>query len=328
MRKNRGALWTTETRAVGAVIYDRPGKCFGFMRTPPSHPHSAFAQRNRFTSHSTLITRSSGLRGIRRVVLPQRGQSTGTPIATLSSSARERQSPLLIEPPTAWCGSMRPTRRNYDQPSPLAGVGSLLRARGVARCSLIYAAIESTASGRPVPERTAGLAVAYALVRQISPSTSGMPTSEKTRSTREPSRCVGRAGAGSRRFHAAGATHRTCAFASTNLDRDTRSIAYCCNRRSGFSLIARHLDNRSTAVRSPAKMCPFYRTTRVTAVERRRVPRDNGGAPPPVDAPWCAHLYTPVTRFAATAFAGGWRKLLCGGDLGRCEVIPNNRPKI
>jgi len=195
MRKNRGALWTTETRAVGAVIYDRPGKCFGFMRTPPSHPHSAFTQRNRFTSHSTLITRSSGLRGIRRVVLPQRGQSTGTPIATLSSSARERQSPLLIEPPTAWCGSMRPTRRNYDQPSPLAGVGSLLRARGVARCSLIYAAIESTTSGRPVPERTAGMAVTYALVRQISPSTSGMPTSEKTRSTREPSRCLGRAGA-------------------------------------------------------------------------------------------------------------------------------------
>jgi hypothetical protein len=108
MRKNRGALWTTETRAVGAVIYDRPGKCFGFMRTPPSHPHSAFAQRNRFTSHSTLITRSSGLRGIRRVVLPQRGQSTGTPIATLSSSARERQSPLLIEPPTAWCREHAP----------------------------------------------------------------------------------------------------------------------------------------------------------------------------------------------------------------------------
>ena len=107
-----------------------------------------------------------------------------------------------------------------------------------------------------------------------------------------------------------------------------RLFAYCCNRRSRFSLIARHLDNRSTGYQEPAKMCPFYRTTRVPAVERRRVPRDNGGAPPPVDAPWCAHLYTPVTRFAATAFAGGWRKLLCAGDLVRCEVNPSNRPRI
>ena len=58
-------------------------------------------------------------------------------------------------------------------------------------------------------------------------------------------------------------------------------------------------------------MCPFYRTANVPAVERRRIPRDNPGAPQPLDAPWCAHLYTPVTRVAATAFAGGWRKLLC-----------------
>ena len=67
--------------------------------------------------------------------------------------------------------------------------------------------------------------------------------------------------------------------------RDARFIAYCCNRRAGFSLIARHLDNRSTGYQELAKMCPFYRTTRVPAVKRRRVPRDNGGAPPPVDAP-------------------------------------------
>ena len=70
-------------------------------------------------------------------------------------------------------------------------------------------------------------------------------------------------------------------------------------------------------------MCPFYRTANVPAVERRRIPRDNPGAPQPLDAPWCAHLYTPVTRFAATAFAGGWRKLLCAGDLGQCEVMPS-----
>ena len=75
-------------------------------------------------------------------------------------------------------------------------------------------------------------------------------------------------------------------------------------------------------------MCPFYRTANVPAVERRRIPRDNPGAPQPLDAPWCAHLYPPVIRFAATAFAGGWRKLLCAGDLGQCEVMPSKRPKI
>jgi len=53
------------------VGYGRLGKCLGFIRTLPSHPHMAFAQRNRFTSHNTLTTRSSGLRRIRRVVVPQ-----------------------------------------------------------------------------------------------------------------------------------------------------------------------------------------------------------------------------------------------------------------
>ena len=75
-------------------------------------------------------------------------------------------------------------------------------------------------------------------------------------------------------------------------------------------------------------MCPFYRTANVPAVERRRMPRDDVGSPPPLDAAWCAHLFTPVTRFAATAVAGGWRKLLCAGDLGQCEVMPSKRPKI
>jgi hypothetical protein len=74
-------------------------------------------------------------------------------------------------------------------------------------------------------------------------------------------------------------------------------------------------------------MCPFYRFAPVPAVERRRIPRDNAGnPPPPFDVPWCAHLYTPVTQFAATALAGGWRKLCCGGNVDKCEVIPSKRP--
>ena len=36
-------------------IYCRSGEMLGFVRTLPSHPHVAFAQRNRFTSHSRLI---------------------------------------------------------------------------------------------------------------------------------------------------------------------------------------------------------------------------------------------------------------------------------
>ena len=66
------------------VGYGRLGKCLGFIRTLPSHPHIAFVQRNRLMSHSTLTTRSSALRGIRRAVLPQSGHCTDTPTPALS----------------------------------------------------------------------------------------------------------------------------------------------------------------------------------------------------------------------------------------------------
>jgi hypothetical protein len=75
-------------------------------------------------------------------------------------------------------------------------------------------------------------------------------------------------------------------------------------------------------------MCPFYRTTKVTAVERRTVTREGDARPPPMDVPWCAHLYSPVSQYAATVIAGGSRKLLCAGALAKCQVIPSRRPKL
>ena len=75
-------------------------------------------------------------------------------------------------------------------------------------------------------------------------------------------------------------------------------------------------------------MCPFYRTARVVGVERRRQPRNDAGLEPLLDAPWCAHLFTPVSRYAGTALAGGWRRLACGGDLDKCAVVGSKRPKI
>lgn len=78
--------------------YGRRGKCLGFIRTLPSHPHTAFAQRNRFTFHSMLTTRSSAVLEIRRAVLPQRGQRTGTPAPTSSYSGLVRNSLLAIKP--------------------------------------------------------------------------------------------------------------------------------------------------------------------------------------------------------------------------------------
>ena len=66
-------------------------------------------------------------------------------------------------------------------------------------------------------------------------------------------------------------------------------------------------------------MRPFYRIASVVGVERRRRTRKDVGLPPPVHAPWCAHLYTPVSRYATTAIAGGWRKLVCSGDLANAK---------
>jgi hypothetical protein len=75
-------------------------------------------------------------------------------------------------------------------------------------------------------------------------------------------------------------------------------------------------------------MCPFYRTAKVSAVERRRAARDGETVPPPMEVSWCAHLYSPVTKYTATVIAGGWQKLLCAGDLTKCQVIPSQRPKL
>ena len=107
-------------------------------------------------------------------------------------------------------------------------------------------------------------------------------------------------------------------------DARASNLRIAATGRHGLALSARACtDVQDSSMRH--EMCPFYRTTRVPAVERRRMPRDGRGSPPPLDAAWCAHLFTPVTRFAATTVAGGWGKLRCNGDLGRCEVLPSKR---
>ena len=101
-------------------------------------------------------------------------------------------------------------------------------------------------------------------------------------------------------------------------------LRIAATRRHGLALWV----TACTAVQEPSmrhEMCPFYRMTRVPAVERGRMPRDGPGSPRPLDAAWCAHLFTPMTRFAATTVAGGWGKLRCNGDLDRCEVLPSKR---
>jgi hypothetical protein len=74
--------------------------------------------------------------------------------------------------------------------------------------------------------------------------------------------------------------------------------------------------------------CPFYRTDRIF-VERRRKQRhaDPVASTPEIAAPWCAHLYSPVSKYVATRIVGGANKLRCGGDLGSCEIPLALRPK-
>lgn len=74
--------------------------------------------------------------------------------------------------------------------------------------------------------------------------------------------------------------------------------------------------------------CPFYREDVASAERRRRRRDDEPVAAPTLPAPWCAHLYSPVTRYVATMVAGGYRKLQCGGDLDKCQVHPRRRPKL
>ena len=72
--------------------------------------------------------------------------------------------------------------------------------------------------------------------------------------------------------------------------------------------------------------CPFFRAE-IIFVERRRAHRIHMSQTPAVSAPWCAHLYSPVSRFLATNVVGGANKLRCGGELEKCHIPPQRRPK-
>ena len=74
--------------------------------------------------------------------------------------------------------------------------------------------------------------------------------------------------------------------------------------------------------------CPFYRVN-ATSVERRKSPRDDSVAKlPALSAPWCAHLHSPVTKYVAITVAGGYRRLLCAGELTNCQIQPTRRPRL
>jgi hypothetical protein len=74
-------------------------------------------------------------------------------------------------------------------------------------------------------------------------------------------------------------------------------------------------------------LCPFYRRD-AASVERRRQRRVNQSPPPNITAAWCAHLYSPVSKYVATRIAGGADKLRCSGDLTKCQVRESLRPKF
>ena len=68
-------------------------------------------------------------------------------------------------------------------------------------------------------------------------------------------------------------------------------------------------------------ICPFYREQQVVPAERRSSRRDGGASEPAIPlAPWCAHLYSPVSRYVATRTLGGLSKLRCGGELWLVSV--------
>jgi hypothetical protein len=77
-------------------------------------------------------------------------------------------------------------------------------------------------------------------------------------------------------------------------------------------------------------ICPYYRVERMFFVERRT--RRRVGPPAPgIDhrvAPWCAHLYSPVSQYLATRVVGGADKLRCAGELERCHIPLTRRPKL
>jgi hypothetical protein len=75
-------------------------------------------------------------------------------------------------------------------------------------------------------------------------------------------------------------------------------------------------------------LCPFYREDQVAKERRQKRRTEAPGEPPVLAAPWCAHLYSPVTKYVATIVSGGHTRLRCAGELARCQVRPSRRPKV
>ena len=65
--------------------------------------------------------------------------------------------------------------------------------------------------------------------------------------------------------------------------------------------------------------CPFYQ------IHMHRPAGEPQSALEPV--PWCSHTHSPVPIRAATDAAGGAPKLQCGGDLERCAIPLDLRPR-
>jgi hypothetical protein len=72
--------------------------------------------------------------------------------------------------------------------------------------------------------------------------------------------------------------------------------------------------------------CSFYREDSLLHEQRGQEPAVTMFSPLPPTAPWCAHLYSPVTKYVATKIAGGPDRLCCDGDLAKCQVLLPHRP--
>jgi hypothetical protein len=75
-------------------------------------------------------------------------------------------------------------------------------------------------------------------------------------------------------------------------------------------------------------VCPFYRLE-AASIEGRKQLRAGG---PETDtkrpAPWCAHLYSPVSRFTAMRVVGEPDRLRCGGQIECCQIASKRRPTL
>ena len=68
-------------------------------------------------------------------------------------------------------------------------------------------------------------------------------------------------------------------------------------------------------------LCDFFQTD-IQPIEDDRIDRNRSAGPRRVsEGPWCSHPFSPVTQ-DDTEVLGGGSKLMCRGDVARCQIRP------